>query len=121
MNVALLWLINVQPGWEALPFLTASFAQVLPFVNVAILVGIIANAIYLVIDPPWLRALGDVVVTTVAVVSIVALWRTFPFSFAGQALDWELVVRILLGLGFVGSIIGICVAIVGLLTRRWRA
>lgn len=56
-----LLLINVWPGWEALPFLTADTADVLWLVNVTLLAGIVANLVYLGYDPPWFAALGNVV------------------------------------------------------------
>jgi hypothetical protein len=119
VNLVLLWLVNVRPGWEVVPFLTPEMAQVLPLVNASMAAGLVAQLVYVVADPRWLRASGDLVVTTVGLVAIMALWRTFPFTFAGTSFDWALVVRILLGLGVVGSVIGVVVALVTLVSRRW--
>ena len=58
VNVGLLWLANIWPGWEAVPFLTAETILVLGLVNASIVSNIVANAVYLVSDPPWLQALG---------------------------------------------------------------
>lgn len=117
VNAVILWLVNVSPGWQALPFLTAEFESVVPLVNASISVGLVANLVYVVADPPWLRAAGDAIVPAVGLIPLIALWRTFPFVFEGQTFDWELVVRILLGAGIVGSLIGIVVAVVSLLSR----
>ncbi|MEZ0448055.1 hypothetical protein [Cellulomonas sp. ICMP 17802] len=111
VNGVLLWLVNVSPGWHVVPFLTPEFARVVPLVNAAIVVGLVADLVYVVSDPPWLRAAGDALVAAVGLVPLVALWRTFPFAFEGQSFDWELVVRIVLALGIVGSLIGIVVAV----------
>lgn len=118
VNVILLLLVNTWPGWAALPFLTTAFADVLGWVNLSITTGVMANLVYLVADPPRLRAAGDVLVTAVGLVPLAALWQTFPFTFPGQSIDWELVVRILLGLGLGGSVIGIVAALVRLVTGR---
>lgn len=121
LNGALLWLVNVSPGWQAVPFLTQEFDGVLPLVNLSIGVGLAANLVYVLSDPPWLRAMGEAIVPAVGLVPLVALWRTFPFAFEGQSFDWELVARILLALGIVGSAIAIVVAVVALLSRPWNA
>lgn len=111
VNGVLLWLVNVEPGWAALPFLTSELSDVLPLVNASIVVGALANLVYVAADPPWLRAAGDVVVTAVGLVALVTLWRVFPFDFTGQSFDWALLVRWVLGVGVIGSLIGIGVAL----------
>ncbi|WP_200938540.1 hypothetical protein [Cellulomonas sp. Root137] len=117
---AILWLVNISPGWQVVPFLTPELGSVLPLVNLSIAVGLVANLVYVLVDPPWLRAAGDAIVPAVGLLPLIALWRVFPFAFEDQSFDWELVVRILLGLGIVGSLIGIVVALATLLRRPWR-
>lgn len=107
VNAALLFAVNGWPGWEAVPFLTADTTLVLDLVNASILVSLAANAVYLLHDPPWLRALGDVVTMSVGLAAMARFWHVFPFDFGDSTFDWSLVVRILLGVGIVGSIIGI--------------
>lgn len=114
VNAALLWLVNAWPGWRALPFLTDEMTAVVPLVNASLAAAVIANAVYLVQDPPWLKALGDIVVTAVGLVAVLALWRTFPFAFDAGAVDWGAVTRVLLGLGISGSAISIVVSVVRL-------
>ncbi|WP_166849193.1 hypothetical protein [Isoptericola sp. BMS4] len=118
LDVAALVVIHGWPGWQAAPFLTPDTRDVLPAVDAAIVVGLVANLVYLLADPPRLRALGDVVTTAVGLVAVVAVWRTFPFTFPGQTFDWALLVRVLLVVAVVGSVIGIVVALVRLVTGR---
>ncbi|WP_402469002.1 hypothetical protein [Isoptericola aurantiacus] len=113
-NLVILLLIHAWPGWEAVPFLTARTVEVLPAVDAAIVVGLVADLVYVVADPPRLRALGDIVVTAVGLVAIATVWGVFPFAFPGHTFDWELLVRILLVVAAVGSGIGIIVALVRL-------
>ncbi len=115
VDAALLVFIHVWPGWQVVPFLTTETVEVLPAVNATLVAGIAANTVYLLADPPWLRALGDVVVTGVGVVALVTLWRVFPFSLPGEGFDWMLVVRVLLALGVLGSVIAMIVSTVQLL------
>lgn len=114
VDAALLYLVNVRPGWQAVPFLTPETLAVLDAVNLTLVVSLVASTIYLVADPPWLRALGDLVVAVVGLLALVALWRVFPFDLAGQAFDWALVARVLLVLGSVGTVIAILAALVRL-------
>ncbi|EWT05557.1 hypothetical protein N864_04025 [Intrasporangium chromatireducens Q5-1] len=114
VNAVLLYLINVAPGWDAVPFLTPATPQVLPWVNAALIASAVANALYVVWDPRWFRALGDIVTTSIGIVAMVRLWQVFPLDFTGWSFDWSLVARIALGIGIGGSIIGIVVALVTL-------
>lgn len=115
INVAMLGFVNIWPGWEAVPFLTAETLLVLGIVNASIVSNIVANAIYLVNDPPWLQALGSIVTTTIGMLALLRIWQVFPFEFAGTSNDWPLVVRILLIVSIVGSIIAIIVGFVRLI------
>ena len=114
VNAVLLYLINVAPGWDAVPFLTPATTQVLPWVNAALIATAVANVLYVVWDPRWFRALGDIVTTSIGVVAMMRLWQVFPFDFTGSSLDWALVARVALGIGIGGSLIGIVVALVTL-------
>lgn len=112
VNAVLLYAANVWPGWDAVPFLTSDMALVIGLVNASIIVNLVANLVYLLRDPRWLRALGDLLTVCVGLAAMVQIWRVFPFDFSGSSFDWTLVTRILLGVGIGGSIIGIVVAIV---------
>ena len=114
VNAAMLYAANVAPGWQVLPFLTADTALVLGAVNASIAVGLVANALYVVHDPPWFKAFGDLVTTAVGLVAVVRLWQVFPFDFGAATFDWELVARWVVGLGILGSVIGIGSALVSL-------
>jgi hypothetical protein len=112
INAMLLYATNVWPGWDALPFLTSDTELVIGLVNASIIVNLAANVVYLLRDPPWLRALGDILTLSVGLVAMAQIWLVFPFDFSGSTFDWTLVARILLGVGIVGSVIGILAAMV---------
>lgn len=116
---ALLWyLANVSPGWEAVPFLTAGTVEVLPLFNLALGVGLVSNLVYVLWDPPRLRALGDLVGAVVALALGVRVYRVFPFDFAGLSYDLTTLMRVVVVLGIVGSAIGILAALVALVRGR---
>jgi hypothetical protein len=110
LNAAGLYVANVWPGWEALPFLNGDMRLVMPWVNASILVTLAANVVYLVRDPRWLKASGDVLTMAVGLLALVQVWRVFPFDFSQSAFDWALVTRVVLVVSIVGSIIGMVVA-----------
>lgn len=115
IHVALLYLVNVSPGWEAVPFLTEDTSQVLGLVNVSLVAGLVCNLIYVLANPAWLKSLGDLLTTGIGLVVLVRVWQVFPFNFGDSAVDWALVARVLLVVGIVGSAIGIVVQFVSLL------
>jgi predicted membrane protein len=85
---------------------------VLGLVNASMLVSIVANMVYFVADPRWLKALGDIVTTAVGIAALVRMWQVFPFDFSGSSFDWALVVRVAMGVAIGGSAIALVVAFV---------
>jgi hypothetical protein len=120
VNGLLVYLLNVSPGWEAVPFLTDDTPQVLGVVNASLLAGVAANLVYLVRDPPRLRALGDLVTTAFGLAATVRVWQVFPLQFEEPGFPWEAVVRVLLAIGIVGSAIAIVTKIVALASPSSR-
>lgn len=109
LNALLLYLVNRRPGWEAVPFLTSDTTQVIGLVNASITAGLVANLVYVLWDPVWLRALGDLVTTSIGVLSMVRIWQVWPIDLSGS---WEVLARVLVGIGIVGGMIGILASVV---------
>lgn len=109
VNLVMWYVINIQPGWQAVPFLTQETTLVLPFVNASIIAAIGVNLLYVFRDPAWLRGLGDVVATTLGLVAMVRIWQVFPVDFVDGSL-WRLLARWVVAVGIVGSVIGIVAA-----------
>ena len=120
INGLFLYLVNRRPGWESVPFLTDETEQVLGLVNASITAGLVANLVYLFVDPPRLRSFGDLVTTGIGLAAMVRIWQVFPFSFDEGGFPWETVFRWVLGLGIVGSVIGIVAALVTLVRGTHR-
>ena len=112
VDAVLLYLVNVSPGWQALPFLTDGFAEVLPLVNVSLVAGLLVNAVQLVVDPRWLVASGQAVLAAIALAVSVELLRVFPFDFSTYSFDWELLTRVVLWVAVLGSAIGVVASLV---------
>ncbi|OAE02719.1 hypothetical protein [Arthrobacter sp. OY3WO11] len=114
VNAAMMWGINVWPGWQVVPFLTSDMTRVLGIVNASLTAGIVANLVFVVIRNRGVMALGNLVVLGIGLAATLRLWEVFPFDFGESWSGWPVVVRVLLVLGIVGSIIGAVVEIVAL-------
>jgi hypothetical protein len=114
VNAAMMWGINVWPGWQVVPFLTSDMTRVLGIVNASLTAGIVANLVFVVIRNRGVMALGNLVVLGIGLAATLRLWEVFPFDFGDSWSGWPVVVRVLLVLGIVGSIIGAVVEIVAL-------
>ena len=109
INALLLHLVNTNPGWEAVPFLTDATTEVLGLVNASITLTLVANVVYLVRDPAWLRALGDVVTTSVSVLAMVRIWQVWPVAFPAGTV-WDEVARVVVAVSLVGGLVAIVVS-----------
>ena len=114
INGVLLYLVNVWPGWQIIPFLTEDFRDVLGLVNASLIAGMVVNLFNLLLDWRWVRALGDLVTLAIGLAGLVLFWRVFPFDFP-DGFDWSLLVRIVIVLAMVGTVIGLIVQVVTLI------
>lgn len=112
VNLLLLYLINVSPGWDAVPFLTGETVLVLGLVNLSLWASVVAEALYVVWDAVWLRALGDIVTMGISLAATVRIWQVFPFDLTS---GWEMATRVLLGIAVFGTLVGIAVALARLI------
>lgn len=115
INGLLLSGVNVWPGWRVLPFLTEDTRQVLGLVNLSLIAGMIANAVYVITDRTWLKALGDLVTLGIGMAVLVGFWEVFPFDFTGSSLGWATVARVVLIVTVVGTAVGLAVQFVVLI------
>ena len=106
VNALLLYLLNRSPGWQSVPFLTDAMSRVIGVVNLSITAGLVANLVYIVRDPTWLKALGDLATTCAGVLAMLRIWQVWPFDFPAGS-PWNMVAHVAIGLGLVGGVIGI--------------
>ncbi|GAA2201796.1 hypothetical protein [Sinomonas flava] len=112
VNGVLLYAANVWPGWWSVPFLTPSTTRVMDAVNAAWIAGLVANAVYLLVGSPAIRALGEMVVLVFGLLATLRVWDVFPFDFADGSFDWALLMRIVLVVAVVGAVIGLIAQLV---------
>lgn len=114
VNAALLYLVNMTPGWQSMSFLTADAALVVGIVNLSLATGLVVNLIWVWVDPPWARALGELLTSAVGLAAVLAVLDVFPFDFTAWVLDPTWVVRFALVVAACGSAIAILVQVVTL-------
>jgi hypothetical protein len=113
-STTILFVLNAQPGWQAMPFLTSGMNQVLWLVNLSLAAGIAANVVYVAYDPPWLKSLGDLATTGIGLAAAILIWQVFPLDLSS---GWSTTVRTLLVIAIAGSCIALVAQIVAL--ARW--
>lgn len=109
VNLLIYGFINAWPGWESVDFITPAAADVVPVVNLSLTVGILVNIVYLFVDGTRVRALGEMVASTAALVASAVVLDAFPFDFSAYTFPWAIVVRIVLVIAIVGSGISVLV------------
>ena len=121
INVVLIYLLNEWPGWQSLNFVTGDADLVVPVINASMVIVIVANGLYLIADPRWLRAIGEAVTAAVSFIAITVVLEVFSFDFSGLYFDWEMLVRVMLVLGLVGSAVSIIANVVTLTQEVGKA
>lgn len=113
VDIALLVVINVGPGWRAVPVLTDAARDVVVAVNMSLAVTLVVNLLCLLFPRPWLIRAGEVISTAAGLVALLCLLVVFPFRFTGSDVDWTTVTR----LGLISVIVLVAIALVVQLVR----
>jgi hypothetical protein len=118
INIALLYVVQNLTSWDWLPFLTSEFDSWVPWISFSLIVSIVANFLYMMNDDYRLKSGGDIVTNLVSLVVTWRVFQVFPFDFSAYEFNWDLVARIVLVVGIVGTFIGAVVAATKLVTGR---
>ena len=78
----------------------------------AVRFGFVTNAVHMVFDALWFKALGHVLTSVVSIAVLVRTLRVFPFDFGESASTWEPITRGLLILLIVASTLGLVTYVV---------
>jgi len=109
VNAALLYLVNVVPGWQAATFLTEDFTAVLGLLNLSLAASIVVNLVWIAADPAWLRSSGQLALSGLALAVVLQMLEVFPVDFSGWAFDGAWLVRFVLLVAAVGTALGLLV------------
>jgi hypothetical protein len=114
INLAILWVLFVAPGWEELNLLTDEFVAITGVLTVSLVAGVVANAVYVVTDPPWVKRIGDAVTAALACAVLVRTWMVFPFELTGGWETWGTTLRAVVGFLAVATAIAVLANVAGL-------
>jgi hypothetical protein len=115
VNLVLLWLLHVAPGWKWLTFLTDEFANLVGLITASLVVGAVIDLVYVVGDPPWMKRLGDAITATFACVIFARAWAVFPFDLDGWWSGWVTLLRLALGFLTVATAIAVVASLAELI------
>ena len=103
INVAMLIVVQNLLAWGWLPFLTAEFAEVVPWISLSLIASIVVNVVYQLDDSQIVKPVGQIGVNLISIWVTYTILRVFPFDFSAYAFDWEVVARVTLVLAIVGA------------------
>ena len=111
-NIIFLVVVNKVPGWN-IAFITDSFPDILWAVNTSLAVSIAGNLILIFFHPRFLHHLLNAVFSAFGILVASVMLSVFPFDFTDLVGDWlNILVRIALIVGIIGSVIATVVNIV---------
>ena len=105
INAVLLWVSHQLLDWEWPRFLTQEYERLLGIITVSFVATMVANALFVLVDPPWFKAVANTVTSAISFVVAVRTWQVFPFDFSTYARDWSTLVRAVLLVAMVGTAI----------------
>ncbi|MFI7587402.1 2TM domain-containing protein [Spongisporangium articulatum] len=103
INAVLLYLVEVNPGWDAVPFLTADTERVIGWVDAGLVAGVVTNLLWIAHDGRRFKALCGLVTSVIGAMGSARILAVFPFDLDQP---WRGVVVVLLVIGVAGSAIG---------------
>lgn len=93
---ALLVVLNVLPGWEALPVLTPAAESAVAMLNLALIVLLVSRAVALVEPSPRVRAAARYLIALISLALLADLWATMPVDFGSNPDPWVSATRLVL-------------------------
>jgi drug/metabolite transporter (DMT)-like permease len=113
VDIALLVVINVSPGWRAVPVLTDAARGVVAAVDTLLAVALVVNVLRLLFAGPRLIRAGEVISTAAGLTALLCVLVVFPFHFTDPDVDWATVTR----LGLVSVVVVVSIALMVQLVR----
>jgi hypothetical protein len=111
-DIAFLVVVNKVPDWN-ITFITDAFPEILWAVNTSLAVSLAGNLILIVFHPRFLHHLFNAVFAVFGILAVSVILSVFPFDFSRVVGEWlNILVRIALIVGIVGSAISVVVNIV---------
>ena len=114
VNVIMLVIVNIRPGWRELSFLTEDFAGILWLINLSMVFSAMVNLAYLWYDPDWFKSVCQVGISAIGLAASLRILQVFPLDFSAYSFNWSALTRLVLVLAIFGSAVSIVVELVRL-------
>jgi hypothetical protein len=117
-NLIIFYIVNNLLTWNV-PYLTSEWTAVLWILNISIIYNLAVDIVMLLFYKGWLRAALKLIGNVISILVMLTFWFIYPLDFSslsfGNTLD--LIVRILIILGIVGTAIGAIVEFFKIFSR----
>jgi len=118
INIILLLVVNSLQNWN-IKFITSDWPQVLGILNFSLILSIVMYAAFLFYDEYRFYFLGRLAMDAVGIAVIYRLLAVFPVNFAAVNIEWlDIVIKIGLIIGIIGTVIGMIVRTIKLMLRK---
>ncbi len=117
VNLIMLFVVRNIGEWDLLPFLTDDYQRVIGALSFGIIVTIVGRVVQILLPGRRVKILVDGIVTAVGFFVLIRVLRVFPFDFDPDGIRWDVIIRLFLILGLVGSAIAVLVTPLRLLQR----
>ena len=114
LSAGLLYVVNNLLEWNAAPFITEDYEQILPILNAVLIAIMIVNAIWILYDAAWMRSVGRIILNLTVIGAVALTLKVFPFSFAAYTFNWEALVTFVMVFLILGLVVTTIIEIVKL-------
>ncbi len=114
VTIILLIVVNNLLEWHV-PLLPTDFRRCLPIINISLTAGIIANLVFIFLNPAWFTHLVQAVLDVIAFVAVFTVYHVYPFAPAQIPFAWAIT------LGLFAIMFGIAIAFIVELVRLLRS
>ena len=120
IDLILLYVAQHLLDWN-LPWIASTWSEVVWAVSLSLTISIVANALLLAYDQPWLRNSVEFVTIGVALLAGYWIYVVFPFDFGAEwnSLAHLVLAAVLLGLA-VATVVMAVMAVLEVLRAGWR-
>lgn len=109
-NGVFLYVVNNLTEW--VNWLSDGWTAVLWIINISIVLTIVFNLFYIFYDKNWFKNFTQIILNVIGCVSIATFYILFPLNLDATSFAWsQNLIKILLIIGFIGTIIAIIVNI----------
>ncbi|NND01671.1 MAG: hypothetical protein HKN91_02695 [Acidimicrobiia bacterium] len=106
-NGVMIWVVHNVLAWNIFGWITNDFSELLPWLTVSFVAGVMLNLIYVWDDAVPIKSPGQILSSVIGFVVTTQTLTIFPFDFTGYDFDFSIAIRIVLWISMIGIVIGV--------------